>query len=521
MPTPIFSGYPTPPYSIQDEETGATINIPEPLEYGNINLGGRRPVKISVSKPEKIVPLAKKEGEDFNWGTVFSITIGPRDLAKFPGQKVMVVLPTVDIERSLILTEAQATQKFEQDGLHLGIFSSESVVLRNPTTGKNSRRYLADAYAEALHQLEEQRLEKFLAEDPTLKPWNAANYSVDPSVIQPKDSGFITEVFTIAGMEREFQDSLSGRLLSLNVSYSMSMTTQLSATFDDRGYELTENGYFDPRREYKYRGLLFEVVSCETSAGSAGYPQATVELAPKCVQELKRDKKPESITGVNGYEYARRVAARCGMNFVGEKSNKQQTVFKGRGQNADESAWTVLTSSGQDGQFFVFEVDNTLVYASGAWLMWRFGLSEKENKKKKKQRFLDLRYDPTLPNNGAPSQKILGGRPIGIDENGDVIYDGSVTFVDENGVFELTTWPTVRMSENDGLEGTGSCSVLSPNGRIIRPGHTVYLTTIPTRFRAGYLVQDVNYSEFSNDPVDIGLVMVQKPKDQTKPDTKE
>jgi len=516
MPTPIFAGYPTPPQTIVEEDSGIEINIPEPLEYGTINLGGRRPVKLSLDG-KRIVPLAKKRGEDFEYGTVLSVTVGPMTLKdRFEGQKVMVVLPSLDIEKQLVLTEKQATEKFLKDGLHLGIFDSKTVALKLPN-GKTKVRYLADAYAFALHLLEEERLAKFLVEDPTLKPWETKNYSNQPSLVQPKDSRFVTEVFTLAGLELEDQDMLSGRLLSLSVSYSMSMTTELTAIYDDRDYKLTQGGYFDPRREYRYRGLLFEVVSCESSAGSAGYPQASVQFAPKCVQELRRDKRPESITAVNGYEYARRAAARCGMNFVGEKNNKQQTVFKGKNQNADESVWTVLTQSGADGQFFVFEVDNTLVFGSGQWLMWKFGLAEKENKKGKKQRYLNLRYNPSETNSGAKSVLVLSGRPIGIADDGSITYDGSVTWREDNGIFELATWPTVRVSENDGLEGTGSCAVLSPIGRIIRPGHTIYLTSVPDRFVAGYLVQDVNFSEFTSDPVDVNLVMVQKPKNQDKP----
>jgi len=516
MPTPIFVGYPTPPQVVKDRDSGAEVNIPEPLEYGTINLEGRRPVKLSLDG-RRIVPLAKKRGVDFEYGTVLSLTVGPLQIERFPGQKVMVVLPSLDIERQLVLTEKQATDKFLLDGLHLGIFKNESVMVSRKN-GKTKRLFLADAYAEALHLLEEKRLERFLAEDPTLKPWSTQNYSNEPNLVLPSDSGFITNVFAIAGIKREDQDFLSGRLLSLDVSYSMTLTTQLTATYDDRNYDLTRNGYFDPRREYKYRGLLFEVVSCDSGPGTAGYPQATVEFAPKCVQELRRDKKPESITASTGFEYARRAAARCGMNFVGEKNNKQQSVFKGRGQNSDESVWTVLTQTGSEGQFFVFEVDNTLVYGSGQWLMWKFGLAEKTSKKGKKQRYLDLRYKPDEPNNGAKSVRVLGGRPIGIADDGSIIFDGSVTWRDDNGIFELATWPSVRVSENDGLEGTGSCELLSPIGRIVKPGHTVYLTSVPDRFVAGYLVQDVNFSEFTSEPVSIQLVMVQKPKNQDKPD---
>ena len=515
MPTPLFTGYPVPPAKVQDLDTKIFLDVPDPLEYGTINLAGRRPVKLSMNG-KKIVPLAKKEGVDFEYATLSPITLGPMSLDRFPGKKVMVLVPSLDIEKSVVLTDEQALNKFRNDGLHLGIFSNETELI----THKNKSRVIfrADVYGKALSEQEKKRTQIFLREDPTLNPNNSRIFDYDTSKILPSDSAFVTEVFSIAGLPRAEQDKLSGRLLSLSVSYSMSLTTEISATYDDRDYALTKGGYFDPRREYKYRGLLFEVVACESSPGSAGYPQASVTFAPKCVQELRRDKKPESITAVNGFEYARQAAARCGMNFVGEMNSRQQTVFKGRNQSTDESVWTVLTETGADGQFFVFEVDNTLVYASATFLMWKFGLSEKENKKKEKLRYLDLRYDPSLVNNGAVVQKVFASRAIGVGEDGAIIYDQYVAFVNDNGIFELATWPTVRVSENDGLEGTGSCSVLSPNGRLIRPGHTIYLTSVPDRFVAGYLVQDVSFTEFTKEPVTLGLVMVQKPKDQKKPD---
>lgn len=487
MPTPIFVGYPTPPLSVTEQ--GISLAVPEPLEYGTINLGGRRPVKISISEPYKLVPLAQKRGVNFEWGTVLSATVGPLDLARFP-QKVMVLLPLLDIEKFVILTEAQALAKFLNDGLHLGIFDTRQVSF---TVGNKTKSlYGATIYAMALSAQEGRRVEIYLRDDPTLDDRRGQDYSTSSQILNLSDSKFISDVFRIAGMDPETEAFMSGRLLGLSVSYSMSLTTEINAQFDDRNYDLTNGGYFDPRREYVYRGLLFEVVSCESSPGSAGYPQANVSLAPKGVQEMRRDKSSQSISAVNGFEYARRVAARLSMNFVGEQNSKAQAVFKGKGQNADESAWTVLTNLAADGQFFVFEVDNTLVFASGQFLMWKFGLDEKKNKKGVIQKYLDLRYVPSLINNGA------------IEQNGKM--------------FELSTWPTIRVSENDGLEGTGSCEVLSPNGRLIRPGHTIYLTTIPNRFVAGYLVQDVNYSEFTNEPVSLGLLMLQKPKNQDKPD---
>jgi hypothetical protein len=60
---------------------------------------------------------------------------------------------------------------------------------------------------------------------------------------------------------------------------------------------------------------------------------------------------------------------------------------------------------------------------------------------------------------------------------------------------------------------------MSPNGKLIRPGHTVYLTTVPEHFLGGYLVADVSFSEFNPAPASISFQTPQKPKEQEKPDT--
>ena len=487
MPVPIYTGYPVPPE--------API---EPLEYGNINLAARRAVKID-NKTQKINPAATK---DFEWATVYSVTIGPKTVSRF-AQKVMVLLPSISDDGTTILTLKQAEAKFDADGRHLGIFATTS----RPLYGRGGKqigiKYLADDYASLLSAKENQRILNTV--DPKTRPYDGKDYSTTSSSLDLSSSAFITNIFSITGLPREEQDYLSARLMNLTVSYSMNLHTELSATFYDEGYKLTSNRYFDLRREYTYRGFQFEVGATETKPGSGGSPEVSVQFWPKAVQELKRDKKPEAIGGTNGYEYARRVAQRVGWNFIGEKSNKQQAIFKSKGSSTDESVWSVLQSVAGENQYVVYEIDGVLVYGSMQWLLWKFGLSSKMSPKGKKQYFIDLRYDPTKENNGATVQ------PIAKDG-----YTNQDSVVD-NGVFELTTWPSVRRSENDGLEGNGSCSVMSPNGKLIRPGHTVFLTTVPEHFRGGYLVSDVSFSEFNPAPSEISYSTPQKPKDQDKP----
>lgn len=496
MPTPIYTGYPVPPE--------API---EPLEYGNINLAARRAVKID-NKTGKINPSATK---DFSWATVYSVTVGPMTVDRF-SEKVMVVLPSISDDGNSILTVKQAETKFKNDGRHLGIFTTASRPLTNANGRRIGIKYLADDYAALLSRKENERVKN--TPDPKAKPYDAKDYETSSSFVDLSASSFVTDVFSITGLPRDEQNFLSSRLRSLSVSYSMNLHTELTAVFFDEGYKLTSNRYFDLRREYTYRGFQFEVGGVETRPGPGGSPEVSVQFWPKAVQDLKRDKKPEAIGGTNGYDYARRVAERVGWNFVGEKSNKQQAIFKSKSSSTDESVWTVLQSVAGDNQYVVYEIDGVLVYGSMQWLLWKFGLSNRKKTKivagKSKeitQFFLDLRYDPTKENNGAIPQSIA--------KDG---Y-GRQTEIVDNGVFELTTWPTVRRSENDGLEGSGSCSVMAPNGKLIRPGHTVYLTTVPEHFLGGYLVSDVSFDEFSPAPAEVNFQTPEKPQNQDKPKT--
>lgn len=517
MPVPVFSGYPTPP------------NAPEPLEYGNINIMARRAVKI-VEKPKgtfKIDPFAKNGS--FEWGTVLSIVVGPLEVKNYG--KSMVVLPSISDDGTRILSAVEATKKFEKDGLHLGIFDRKTNVVRTATetTLPANRKFLAEVYAEKISELERQRLKN---ENEILEAQDSSDSSkYDFSKTATPSVDFITKIFSIVGVEEEFKKSINERLTSLSVSYSMNQSTELSATFIDDDYSLTSAGYFDLRRIFSYRGRKFEISGTETGGGQGGSPQVSVNLQPVVVQELRRDKKPEAISGSSGYDYARRVAASKGLAFVGEKSNKQQTVFKGSGSSTDESVWDVLGRTSGDNQVSVFEVDGVLVYGSMNWMLWKFGLSQKTNKKGVTQKYLDLRYDPKTDNSGAvPQYKILRreyvyqdldagtGLTVGTTDTSIPDFVDVYTTVPDNGIFELTEWPRVRMSENDGLEGEGSCSVESPNGKLLRPGHTVFMASVPEHFRGGYLVTDVSFNEFDSEPVTVAFVTPQKPKNQQKPE---
>lgn len=498
MPTPIYSGYPTPP------------GAPEPLEYGNINVLARRAVKITETNGVfKIDPFAK-EGK-YEWGTLLSITIGPMQVA--PYGKVVVLLPSISDDGAKILTEAEARKKYEKDKLHLGIFSTAKV----PGT-VGAKKFLADEYAEKLSALENERIRR--ERDALASQDSSDSGKYDFSEKSTADVGFIGSIFKISGLSDQVVSKINERLMSLNVSYSMNQSTELSASFLDDDYTLTSEGYFDLRRRFVYRGRIYEVSGTETGPGSGGSPIVSVNLQPAVVQELRRDKKPEAIGGTSGYEYARRVAASKGLDFVGEKSNKQQSIFKSSSSSTDESVWEVMGRSSDDSQITVFEVDGLLVWGTMNWMLWKFGLGQRKNKKGIVQKYLELSYDPQKPNSGAGKTEVLRReRTYFLGPDGEPVFaENETTTVEDNGIFELTGWPRIRMSENDGLEGEGSCEVASPNGKLIRPGHTVFMSSVPEHFRGGYLVSDVSFSEFNNQPASVTYVTPQKPKNQTKPE---
>jgi hypothetical protein len=154
-------------------------------------------------------------------------------------------------------------------------------------------------------------------------------------------------------------------------------------------------------------------------------------------------------------------------------------------------------------------------------MLWKFGLSSKISQKGITQKYIELVYNPALDNNGAVDTEVE--TRINPRENNGLWYDevDTVPIIKktkfESKAFELTTWPEIRRSENDGLEGDGTATLKSPNGRLLRPGHTIYFSSVPEFFKGGYIVSGVSFSEFDTQPVQINFNTPEKPKNQTKP----
>lgn len=276
---------------------------------------------------------------------------------------------------------------------------------------------------------------------------------------------------------------------SLNLSYSIDGANQIQFTVIDKDYLMMENNLFAARRKLLYRGTMYEIGVIEVGQGPASSPQVTVTAWDAAVQAMKRNKKPDSISGSSAYEYAVNAAREFGLDLVAEKSNKTQTINKGNGTNSDESVWSVLSSAANQDEFVLYVMDGVMVYGSQKWLLWKYGLDRKgyydaKTKILTFKNYCRLYYNPggTIP---ADAKK-----------------------------FTVMEYPTIRQSENDPLEGDGRIVVAKPNGCLIRPGQTVIIGPKPTLFQGGYIVTEVSFSEGTNEPVEISFRTPEKPKNQ-------
>ena len=493
MPQSIYEGYPSEP---------------EPITAGNINVLARPMVRTRQKADGSTI--IDPSGPDIS-------TVLTQTLTKIiSGVKRDINLPLLSADGKTIYTEAQAYAQYLKDGLHLGIFEHDKKYYKSYTGDSRPGKLIAVIAAEKLHDLEQIRLKVF-------RELNASEYKGNDYAISERlDIQNIISTFNITGLRQNESETLANRMTSLTVSYSNNASTEIAVQYLDTDYSILENRYFDLRRDVLYRGRMYEVGDVQTAPGSGGSPMVNIRCWPKNVQLMKRDKKPELIAGTNGFEYAQSIARKYSMPFVGQKTGKQQALFKARtSSGADSSVWTVLTEAASQNQYQLFEVDGQLVYGSMQWMLWKFGLSSKLSPKGITEKYIELVYNPTLDNNGAVDTEVET-RTNPRDNFGFAYDDETPSYPAiktkvESKAFELTTWPEIRRSENDGLEGDGTATLKSPNGKLLRPGHTVYFSSVPEFFKGGYIVSGVSFSEFDTQPVQINFNTPQKPKDQTKP----
>ena len=315
---------------------------------------------------------------------------------------------------------------------------------------------------------------------------------------------------------------INDSIISLNVSYSMSMVTQVTATILDPNFTMTRNNYFIVGRDVQYRttswlgpaeyeGTDFygdasfdyrqdqkwlvqnlEIASVQIGPGPGSSPTVTIEMRTKAVQQMRRDKNPGAIKA-NGSDWVIAVAKQYKMKHAVQKTSKNKQINKASGDQQADSTWTVLENLANDAKYLLFEADGTLFFVSQHRLIGKWGVSQ-----------LALDYvDPQTNKSQIRSFNVIPLEwPPNISASSPDLRD---IFAPTKGAFRLYQCPQLRQSEDDPLAADGSAEIDYISGSALRPGMTVLIFGIPMFANRPFLITEVSFDHLSRDPVSISF----------------
>lgn len=431
------------------------------LQYGNINLLTRAIVRLKNGSIKQN----------------FSIIV---DDVLADNTPVRVLIPSVT-DDGVELSPASARRLYDQTGRHFGKFSIN---------------LLAERYQRVLQDKEVTRYQLTIKNNPLYGSGDQWEYVGNIKDDSKRNLGGVVQLADLSTSEA--QQTFANSLTAVTVNYTMDLNPEITISLVDQDYRMFESNYFVIRRDVIYRGRQYEIADVSTTPGTGGSPTVTIKCRNKALQRMRRDKLPGSVVGSSGYEYAQNAARKFGMQFLGQKTSKTKSTFKARTGDGEESVWDVLTRTAGDNQYVVFEVDNTLVYASQDWLLWKFGIWQKTNVTaaavQTVKKFIPFLYMP------GQTPQYLAQEFLDVDTT--------------ETMFELETWPDFSSSDNEPLAAQGSCNVLMPNGGVLRPGYTVLVGPYPTYFFGGYLITDVTFNEGSPNSAQISFRTPAEPLNQ-------
>ena len=279
---------------------------------------------------------------------------------------------------------------------------------------------------------------------------------------------------TIGDLGRLQGTAVQQAITKLTTSFTMDSVSQITFEVWDQGLRMLNNNYFAVRRDVYYQGMLYEMAVIDVSAGQGETPIVRIEARSKVCQLMKRDKDPESYRATSATDFARIVAERYGMAFVGEPTSTQRVITKGSSDSADTSVWDVLKSSASAAQFVFFESDNTLYFASQQWLLDKWGAVDLG--------FIRVPVVFSPPGSG-------------------------------NEVFTLIEFPNCRKSDDDPMQAQVRAVVRRENATKLRAGMTVVVDGV-NGFNGRYLITEVSFEEDTPSPVSVSLRTPEKPKEK-------
>ena len=328
--------------------------------------------------------------------------------------------------------------------------------------------------------------------------------------------------------------NFSRAIQSVSVSYSMELCPQITVQLFDVNMKMLESNYFNVGREFIYKSsqrqiinptgatnvaainlgasglsytiLSFELAAVSVSPGTGSSPSIALELRSRSVMQMKRDRKPGSITG-KGHVFVQQAARAYGISSYTETTQKDKKINKASTDKRADSLWSVLESLASEAKFSIFEIDGVLVFASmrnlyGRWGPEQFvGLVYDEKTNKRDFRLMNSWY-VGYPYSG------IEGRP----NQEKVLITGLANDSKLSRVLVPLQCPTFRRSDSDIYQVEGSLSLDRHNAMVLRPGMTIYVDGVPT-FEDFYLITDVSFDHMSTTPVQISF---RKPEREDK-----
>lgn len=250
-------------------------------------------------------------------------------------------------------------------------------------------------------------------------------------------------------------DELSRHVVSMQLSWTLDAVAQITFDVLDRNKQMLLGNYFQVRRGVNYAGdPEFEIATHEIHPSSGGDIQHRIEARRRALQLMKRDKDPEGFSGITGTDYARQVAERFGLHFVGEPTTTKRAIVQSTQAGTKESVWDVLARTASEAKFVVFEADKTLYFASEKWLLGKWA-----------------NIQMTYPS------------PVG-------------------DPYQILEVPTCRRSDNAESDIDFTLSLAWQNAAFIRPGMTVKLNGLG-EFDVNYLVTEVSFEDGDGQPINI------------------
>jgi len=325
----------------------------------------------------------------------------------------------------------------------------------------------------------------------------------------------LSDSIIIGGITSSESRRVMDSVLSINVNYSITESTQLTIRFIDPNLRMAANNYFTVGRDLTYtakaispyledfgsirksaganngefarRRTFFEMASVTVDQSGAFSPIWTVKARPKAIQQMKRDRKPKNIKG-SGSQFVINACRKYGLYPVTQRTSKSYKINNAQGAQQATSVWDAMKSIADEAEFVMFEVDGVLYFGQEKWLINKWGtfISGGELKYSKEGKVL------TNPDGTPQTKEIKRYIPF--------IYPPVPKLDSPLSSFRLIGIPTLTQSDNDAYIADGSLVCERKNGVRLRPGMTAKIIGVPN-FLGEYLITDVSFQEQSTEAV--------------------